>query len=124
MNNSLIDLQIIFIFYIGQLGKSSQKVSVFFHYDRVLSSTFDCNQGCSRLFEKWGAHLYWALFPGENWGAQSTFYLNTAKKLGGPGPPRPVRRLQPCVTKSFDTIHFWMRGQARGGVSGTSVYYI
>ena len=44
-------------------------------------------QGCSRPFEKWGAHLYWALFPGKIGGTRSTFYLSSAKKLEDLGPP-------------------------------------
>ena len=58
------------------------------------------------LLKSGGARLYWALFPGKNWGGgRSTFYLNTAKKLGGPGPPGPLGDYipalgSPCLTET------------------------
>ena len=41
------------------------------------------------LLKSEGAHLYLALFSEKTGGAQSTFYLNVAKKLGA-GPPGPL----------------------------------
>ena len=33
-----------------------------------------------------GGHLYWSLLPEKKVGAKSTFYVNMAKKWGGPSP--------------------------------------
>ena len=48
------------------------------------------------------AHLYLALFSGKNWGLKVLFTLIWPKKLGGPGPSWPVRRLHPWIHHSVD----------------------
>ena len=42
-------------------------------------------KGCSRPFEKWGAHLYWALFPCKNWGAKYFLPSSVQKNVGVEG---------------------------------------
>ena len=49
------------------------------------------------LLKSKGAHLYEALSLKKTGGAQSTLYLNLAKKLGGPGPPGPLGHYIPAL---------------------------
>ena len=57
-------------------------------------------QGCSLLFEKWGAHLYWPPSPLKKWMTQSTFFLKLTQKVVSPFPSAPSMTTSLNLTKS------------------------